>query len=126
MPAPDNPIDDGEPPRDRAAIDRLDRRLAAFDAGRKRAGVGPLAVGQAASDGYRLLGQMLGGVLGGLGIGWLIDRFAHTSPWGVVGGLVIGATLSIVATVKTASAISARSAVRSGAAPAAAGDDDED
>ena len=70
---------------------------------------------------------MLGGVLGGLGLGWLVDRFAHTGPWGVVGGLVIGATLSIIATVKTASTISARS-MADKPPPTAVdpGDDDED
>ncbi|MGI9169824.1 MAG: AtpZ/AtpI family protein [Caulobacteraceae bacterium] len=73
---------------------------------------------------------MLGGVLGGLGIGWLVDRFAHTGPWGVLGGLLIGAGVSVYATVQTASAISARSAERGaektlGPAPAVP-DDDED
>lgn len=86
---------------------RLDQRLDAFEAGRaSKSSVG--GMGGAASDGYRLLGEMLGGVLGGLGFGWLVDRFAHTGPWGVVAGLVIGAGLSVFATVRTASRINAR------------------
>ena len=53
---------------------------------------------------------MLGGVLGGVGLGWLLDHFAHTSPLGVVGGLLIGSGLSIYATVRTASRLSAKAA----------------
>ncbi|MEO8812462.1 MAG: AtpZ/AtpI family protein [Caulobacteraceae bacterium] len=106
------------------ALRRLDKRLDAFDAARKAR---PLATGMgAAGDGYRLLGQMLGGVLGGIGLGWLVDRFAHTSPWGVVGGLVIGAGLSIYATVRTASAMSARAKLQSATPPSVAADDEED
>lgn len=125
MPKPQGPIVEGEPPRTRQTFQDLDRRLAAFEARGARRGAGAFGVGRAAADGYRLLGQMLGGVLGGLGLGWLLDHFAGTGPWGVVGGLVIGATLSIIATVKTASAISARSASPSDAAPPAADEDDD-
>jgi ATP synthase protein I len=97
-----------KPPNDsRDPLGRLDSDLAAFEAGRSKGRIAS-GIGGAASDGYRLLGQMLGGVLGGIGLGWLVDRFAHTSPFGVVGGLLIGAGLSIYATVRTASRVSAR------------------
>ena len=97
-----------KPPNDsRDPLRRLNNDLAAFEAGRAKRRL-PGGIGGAASDGYRLLGQMLGGVLGGIGLGWLVDRFAHTGPFGVVGGLLIGAGLSIYATVRTASRISAR------------------
>ena len=91
----------------RGALGRLEGRLDAFDAGRA-AKPGGQGIGESAGDGYRLLGQMLGGVLGGIGLGWLLDHFAHTGPWGVIGGLLIGAGLSIYATVQTASRISAK------------------
>jgi ATP synthase protein I len=110
------------------ALERLDRRLEAFEAGRA-AKPGASGVGGAAADGYRMLGEMLGGVLGGVGLGWLVDHFAHTNPWGVVGGLVIGAGLSIFATVQTASRISAKAAAKSGrgaAASAPARDEGDD
>jgi len=84
---------------------RLDSDLAAFDANRKQA---PAGVGVEAGTGYRLLGQMLGGVLGGIGLGWLVDHFAHTSPWGLVLGLLIGSGLSIFSTVLTASRMGAQ------------------
>jgi ATP synthase protein I len=93
------------------ALERLDRRLEAFEVDRaaKPRGFG---IGESGAAGYRMLGEMLGGVLGGLGLGWLVDHFAHTSPWGVVGGLLVGAGLSIYATVLTASRISAQAATK--------------
>ena len=68
---------------------------------------------------------MLGGVLGGIGLGWLVDHFAHTGPWGLVAGLLIGAGLSIFSTVQTASRMSAKAKESSGPV-AAVPDDDED
>ena len=110
----------GDPGQDPLA--RLDSDLASFEAGRRKA---PPGVGVEAGAGYRLLGQMLGGVLGGIGLGWLVDHFAHTSPWGLVLGLLIGAGLSIYSTVRTASRMGARTETKPGAA-AVAPDDDED
>jgi ATP synthase protein I len=100
---------------------RLDSDLASFDAGRQKT---PSSLGGEAGAGYRLLGQLLGGVLGGIGLGWLVDHFAHTSPWGLVLGLLIGAGLSIYSAVRTASQMGAR--MDGGPAPAAPPDDDED
>jgi ATP synthase protein I len=108
----------------RRALNRLDRRLSAFEASRKVGTLGS-GLGGEAGDGYRLLGQMLGGVLGGVGLGWLLDQFAHTGPWGVLGGLAIGSAGSIYATVRTASRMSARMEQHP-ASGAAAGDEDED
>lgn len=94
---------------DRDALGGLDARITSFEAGRAKSKAG---IGSEAADGYRLLGQMLGGVLGGIGLGWLLDRLAHTTPWGLVGGLLIGAGLSIYTTIRTAMRISATSAER--------------
>ncbi|MHB8529367.1 MAG: AtpZ/AtpI family protein [Caulobacteraceae bacterium] len=113
-----------EPENSGRALDRLDKGLGAFDASR-RAKPALAGIGGGAGEGYRLLAQMVGGVLGGLGIGWGVDHFAHTGPWGVLGGLVIGAGLSVYATVQTASRISARAAA-GGIPPASPADGDED
>ena len=114
-----------EVPRDEA-LRRLDKDLDAFDAKRK-AQASPLGDGKAASDGYRLLAGLIGGLLGGLGLGWTFDHFAHTSPWGVVGGLLIGAGFSVYAVVRTASRVGARAEANMGlAAPVPDDDDDED
>jgi len=84
----------------RDPLARLDSELASFEASRQTTRT---ALSGEAGAGYRLLGQMLGGVLGGIGLGWLVDQYAHTSPWGLVLGLLIGAGLSIYSTVRTAS-----------------------
>ncbi len=106
----------------RDPLAKLDTDLASFEASRRKA---PSGMGEAGA-GYRLLGQMIGGVLGGIGLGWLVDHFAHTGPWGLVLGLLIGAGLSIVSTVRTASRLSARPDSRAGHPAPAPVDDDED
>ena len=113
------------PPGGQDPMGRLDRDLDAFEAGRRKT-ASSSGLGGAAGDGYRLLGQMLGGVLGGIGLGWLVDHYVQTSPWGVVGGLLIGAGLSIYSTIRTASRISARTQINLGPADPAPVDDDDD
>jgi len=112
------------PDPEKGAIKRLDKRLDALEAQR---GARPALLGRdgGASEGYRLLGRMLGGVLGGIGLGWLVDRFAHTAPWGIVGGLLIGTALSIYAVARSASAISDRAAKDAPAPPAQGDHEDE-
>ena len=107
------------------ALRRLDKRLDAFEASR---GAKPslMGMGESGGEGFRLLGQLLGGVLGGLGLGWLVDRLAHTTPAGMVGGLLIGGGLSVYAAVRSASAVSAREAAKGPPAPAATDEDDDE
>ena len=40
--------------------------------------------------GYRVGVEMLGGVIGGAGIGWLLDRILGTNPWFMVVMLFMG------------------------------------
>lgn len=40
--------------------------------------------------GNRVLAELLGGMIGGALFGWLIDRFAGTSPWGLLIMLMLG------------------------------------
>jgi len=95
-----------------ASLARLERGLEAFEAARAKASSAP-GLGGAAGEGYRVLGQMLGGVLGGVGLGWLADKLAHTSPLGLVMGLVLGSGLSIYSAIRTASRLGADTKVRS-------------
>jgi ATP synthase protein I len=84
------------------ALRRLQNRLDAFDGQRApEAGAGEAAE-RSIGEGYRLLGEVIGGVLGGLGLGWLVDRFAHTTPFGMVIGLLLGTAASAYAAVKSA------------------------
>jgi ATP synthase protein I len=88
------------------ALTRLGVRLDAIDATRTRRAA-PIGEATGAGEGYRLLGTLIGGVLGGLGLGWCFDRLAHTAPFGLIGGLLIGAAASIYTVVRSATAASA-------------------
>jgi ATP synthase protein I len=55
------------------------------------------------AQGYRFVGEVVGGVLGGVGLGWLLDHFAHTQPWGVIGGLLVGSGFSVFVAVSAVS-----------------------
>lgn len=99
-------------PNDKAS-QSLDARLAAFEA--RRAAERPVkAISEKAQqDGYRLLADLIGGVLVGLGFGWLLDHYVHTSPWGMVGGLLIGLGIAIFSIVRKAMKLSAQASAPS-------------
>lgn len=114
------------PPDNRQeSLGRLDKALDAFEAGRQKKSA-PAIIGGEASGGYRLVGQMLSGMLGGLGLGWLVDRLLHTTPWVMVCGLLIGTGLSIFATIRLASRMSAAEETKRGPAQTAPDEDDEE
>ena len=77
---------------DKARLEDLDRRLRALRSGpaaepQRKAGHSASA---GAGTGARLVTELLAGVLGGLLIGWFIDRLAGTSPWALIAGLILG------------------------------------
>jgi len=96
MTEPGEPIDE--------ALRRLDDRLGALEASQSRTPVSFEAGGSGA--GYRLVAELVGGVLVGLGFGWLFDRFFHTAPLGLLSGLLIGAGTAVFLVVRTATAMS--------------------
>jgi len=115
MPQPDD--------RPEEALNRLNDRLQAFEAARARST--SYEVNRSIGEGYRLLAELIGGVLGGLGVGWLVDRLAHTSPWGLGIGVATGAGISVYMAARTAARMGRRAL--EGAPPVAAPpDDDED
>lgn len=105
MPKADEPND--------KALQSLDARLDAFEAKKAAEKPAQAATEKANQDGYRLLADLIGGVLVGLGFGWLLDRYAHTSPWGLVGGLLIGLGLAIFSIVRKAMKLSAQASAPS-------------
>ena len=104
------------------ALRRLDDRLDALTASRERKPSG-LAAAEGGA-GYRLIGELVGGVLGGLGLGWLADRLMGTGPWGAIGGMLIGTGLAIFAIARQAGSMSNQA--EAGVKPAAVLEDDED
>jgi ATP synthase protein I len=84
------------------ALKRLQDRLDTFDGQRAPKAESGGSAESSMGDGYRLLGEVIGGVLGGLGLGWVVDHFAHTTPFGMVIGLLLGTAASAYAAVKSA------------------------
>ncbi|RVQ68939.1 F0F1 ATP synthase assembly protein I [Croceicoccus ponticola] len=80
-----------EPIGEDARIDSLDARL---KAAREREDERNRPQVQGTDANYRLgsrvLAELLGGLVGGGLIGWVIDRFAGTSPWGLLVMLFLG------------------------------------
>ncbi len=107
------------------ALKRLDDELKAFES--KRAGkASPTGGAAAASQAYRLMAGLIGGLLGGLGFGWLFDQFAHTAPWGMIGGLLIGIGASTYGVVRMAGQMSASQPTEPGPGSAPRADDEDE
>ena len=107
------------------ALQRLDKDLATFEA--KRATPAALfGEAGAASQGYRLLAGLLGGVFGGLGIGWLFDHIFHTTPLGLISGLLVGTAAAVYGAVRSAGRTSAAVTAKFGIAPSVSDDRDDD
>ena len=106
------------------ALARLDQRLGEAEAAQARR-MSP-DTHSALAQGYRFVGEVVGGVLGGVGLGWLLDRFAHTQPWGVVGGLLIGTGFSIFVAVRSAARANRKALAAQGPSPHVADEEDED
>lgn len=110
-------------PSDEDALKRLERELEAAEARTRRK---PKRYGdEVASGGYRLVAELLSGILAGLGLGWLLDRWAGTAPWGIIVGVLLGTAVSIFLVVKSAGRMSARAAKEHGPAPAVPFDDED-
>ena len=80
-----------DPDGEDARLDALEERLRAANE-RELERNRPRAHGSDANYrlGNRVLAELLGGVLGGLVIGWVIDTFAETTPWGLLVMLFLG------------------------------------
>ena len=80
-----------EPLGEDVRLQSLDQRLRAAqqtEAGRNKASSVESDAGY--RMGNRVLAELLGGMVGGALIGWVIDRLAGTSPWGLLVMLFLG------------------------------------
>jgi ATP synthase protein I len=100
----------------------LDQRLAAAEAAQDRrvSGVSHRAMAQ----GYRFIGEVVGGVLMGAGFGWLLDRFAGTGPFGLVFGLLAGTGISIFVAVRSATKATNEETAKVGRLPSVPDEDE--
>lgn len=89
------------------ALRSLDERAKALETRTARP-VSHASEATATSQAYRILAELLGGVLLGIGAGALVDRFAGTAPWGVISGVLLGFALSIYMARRTANRLMAQ------------------
>jgi len=107
--------DRNAPPTDEAALSArlksLGQRLDHLGATRA-AETGP--VSRPATDpsalarGFRLSSELIAGVLVGAGIGWLIDRWVGSLPWGMFVFALLGFTAGVLNVIRSAGAGSGR------------------
>lgn len=101
-----------EPPADEAELSarlqRLGERLGQQRSDRpsendtgQSAGSDPSALAR----GIRLSAEFVAGVLIGTAIGWLIDRFAGTRPWGMIVFLLLGFAAGLLNVMRAAGVV---------------------
>ncbi len=117
-----------DPSRDEA-LRRLDERADALEARTAR----PAAAhqgGHAANQAYRILGDLFGGVIVGLALGFGADRLFGSAPWGLITGVLLGFAVSVWMARRTANRLMAQAkaeeAARGGPPPPVPFDDEED
>lgn len=112
-------------------LDALKARQAAFKAKQQQAQPNPLLDHAGASNpAMKAAMDLVGGVLAGVGLGWLADQgfaaLGHaTNPWGVMAGTLIGFGIGFYAAANTALR-AGQGAQSDGMAPAVTQDDDDD
>ena len=72
---------------------------------------------------YKIIAELIGGVMVGLGLGAAVDWLFKTTPWGLIGGVLLGFALSIWMARRTADRLMAQ-AKASGIVPQAVPFDD--
>jgi ATP synthase protein I len=89
-----------------ARLQRLDEGLGHLrnQAGRPSDGSGADQATTASgyARGFRLSSELVGGVLVGAGIGWLIDRLLGISPWGLMIFLLLGFAAGVLNVMRSA------------------------
>lgn len=100
----------GSGPDDRG--DDLERRRRALEASletkrpSRRDGEG---AGASSKNGYgqafKLSGEFIAGIAVGAGLGWVIDRYAGTSPWGLIIFLLLGFVAGVLNVLRSAGMI---------------------
>lgn len=98
------------------AISRLNARADALE---QRTAPAPAAPhGQAVNQAYRIIAELIGGVVVGLVIGFGVDRLLGTNPWGLLVGVLLGFALSVYLARRTANRLMALAQAEQAAAGA--------
>jgi len=98
-----------EPPADEAELSarlqRLGERLGQQRSGRPsehHPGPGAVSDSSALARGIRLSTEFVAGIVVGAGLGWLIDRLAGTTPWGMIVFLLLGFAAGVLNLIRAA------------------------
>lgn len=100
--------DRGDPRTDEAELSarlqRLGDRLGQAEGHRRPEPSGDRAAANASgyAGGFRLSTELVAGVLVGAGLGWLIDRWLGTSPWGLIVFLLLGFAAGVLNVMRAA------------------------
>ena len=84
------------------AIKRLHESASALEAKVQADKSVDVAAQKVVGQAYRIIAELLGGVLIGLALGFGVDRLFGTTPIGVVGGVLLGFALSVYMARRTA------------------------
>jgi ATP synthase protein I len=61
------------------------------------------------AKGFRLSTELVGGVIVGAGIGWLLDRWLGISPWGLIVFLLLGFAAGVLNVMRAAGVVARNS-----------------
>ena len=114
------------PPESRnEAITRLNQSASELEARTARKAAMDLGAAKVTGEAYKIIAELIGGVLVGLALGFGFDRLLGTNPWGLIGGVLLGFALSIYMARRTANRLMAQ-AKASGVEPKSIPFDDEE
>lgn len=85
---------------------RLDRLSRALDAEKRERAEAERPVRTSGTDfayAFRLASEFVAGILVGAALGWGLDRVAGTSPWGLIGLLLLGFVAGVMNVVRVSS-----------------------
>ena len=91
-----------------ARLKRLGERLEHASPGRSDTGLTSRSAADASgfARGFRLSSELVAGVLVGAGLGWLIDRWLGTLPWGMFVFALLGFTAGVLNVMRQAGVVS--------------------
>ena len=90
------------------AIKRLTRSASELEARTANAQSAEISAHAVTSQAYKIIAELLGGVFVGLALGFGVDHFAGTRPWGIIGGVLLGFALSLWMARRTANRLMAQ------------------
>jgi len=111
--------DTGKPAFDDDELDRrrkqLDAALAERSHRERKAEKSTAGSAAGFATALKLSGEFIAGILVGAAIGWMIDKLAGTTPWGMIAFLLLGFCAGILNVLRSAGLVAEQSTRRDGA-----------